>query len=540
MGKLKNFDKVAHGAHGTADTLKCLARLTKASLCAIKNCNPPIVAMVLWASWIVAAAMTGLLFLSSDSIISGTLFTIALGVGSLCGMLFLRLERMRFPRLRTFWLISGGSRRLSASCGCALLATLITLISASTSVESDAARSVSVALAGGLAGASLSLGLASIVQGVRSLGIGNSMLLLAVVELGAVLVVLLLSWLVSSEKQLYAWGFVLVVAVATCLAAPKKGRTLIKAPLPSDPFIASLCNDMLSNSRGQRGLLMLSGLCGFLEGFLIGLFPLTLHFSGFLRVSFVGTVSGIVLVGLFLAAAIEVILYIVFSSERPQPTVLILLALVLLAVACLTMPSMSTDDSSLFAVLFPLPTVLLLGIYSALAKSVLGEEAFRGVSLLFQVGLLACCGFVVAAILAFAHIYGLEHSGASYLQLLPVPVLLAALTVAIMFIVVMLGRSIVEQADPIVDFSDPIDLTNLLDRCKVVSCAYGLTRREEEILGLLVSGRNGSFIQSELHISPNTFKTHSSHIYRKLGVSTRQELLDFVLDPMRSESEIRS
>lgn len=127
MGKLKNFDKVAHGAHGTADTLKCLARLTKASLCAIKNCNPPIVAMVLWASWIVAAAMTGLLFLSSDSIISGTLFTIALGVGSLCGMLFLRLERMRFPRLRTFWLISGGSRRLSASCGCALLATLITL-----------------------------------------------------------------------------------------------------------------------------------------------------------------------------------------------------------------------------------------------------------------------------------------------------------------------------------------------------------------------------------------------------------------------------
>ena len=75
MGKLKNFDKVAHGAHGTADTLKCLARLTKASLCAIKNCNPPIVAMVLWASWIVAAAMTGLLFLSSDSIISGTLFT---------------------------------------------------------------------------------------------------------------------------------------------------------------------------------------------------------------------------------------------------------------------------------------------------------------------------------------------------------------------------------------------------------------------------------------------------------------------------------
>ena len=44
---------------------------------------------------------------------------------------------------------------------------------------------------------------------------------------------------------------------------------------------------------------------------------------------------------------------------------------------------MSTDDSSLFAVLFPLPTVLLLGIYSALAKSVLGEEAFRGVSLLF-------------------------------------------------------------------------------------------------------------------------------------------------------------
>ena len=55
-----------------------------------------------------------------------------------------------------------------------------------------------------------------------------------------------------------------------------------------------------------------------------------------------------------------------------------------------------------------------------------------------------------------------------------------------------------------------------------------LTDREYEVLRLLAHGRNARFIQESLAISYSTTKTHVSHIYRKLGVHSHQELLDLV------------
>ncbi|MBE0417385.1 MAG: helix-turn-helix transcriptional regulator [Coriobacteriia bacterium] len=59
-------------------------------------------------------------------------------------------------------------------------------------------------------------------------------------------------------------------------------------------------------------------------------------------------------------------------------------------------------------------------------------------------------------------------------------------------------------------------------------CASGLTPREVEVLELLVRGRSLPYIQSNLHVSQGTAKTHVSSIYRKLSVCSRQELLDVV------------
>ncbi len=49
---------------------------------------------------------------------------------------------------------------------------------------------------------------------------------------------------------------------------------------------------------------------------------------------------------------------------------------------------------------------------------------------------------------------------------------------------------------------------------------YGLTARETEVVALLMKGRNEPFI------SPSTTHSHVSHIYAKIGVHSRQELLD--------------
>ena len=49
-----------------------------------------------------------------------------------------------------------------------------------------------------------------------------------------------------------------------------------------------------------------------------------------------------------------------------------------------------------------------------------------------------------------------------------------------------------------------------------------------DILALLVAGRSGPYIADHFCISANTVKTHIRHIYTKLDVHDRQELLDLV------------
>lgn len=55
---------------------------------------------------------------------------------------------------------------------------------------------------------------------------------------------------------------------------------------------------------------------------------------------------------------------------------------------------------------------------------------------------------------------------------------------------------------------------------------YDLTAREQEIAKMLARGRNGTYIQEQLVISRNTVKTHTRHIYAKLGIHSQQELID--------------
>jgi len=52
-----------------------------------------------------------------------------------------------------------------------------------------------------------------------------------------------------------------------------------------------------------------------------------------------------------------------------------------------------------------------------------------------------------------------------------------------------------------------------------------LTRREREVMELLGSGQKNAEIAKALQISIETARTHAKHVYRKLGVSSRGDLL---------------
>lgn len=52
-----------------------------------------------------------------------------------------------------------------------------------------------------------------------------------------------------------------------------------------------------------------------------------------------------------------------------------------------------------------------------------------------------------------------------------------------------------------------------------------LSRKEREVLALILEENTNQEISDELSISLSTLKTHINHIYKKLEVNTRQEIL---------------
>jgi len=89
--------------------------------------------------------------------------------------------------------------------------------------------------------------------------------------------------------------------------------------------------------------------------------------------------------------------------------------------------------------------------------------------------------------------------------------------------------TVAASADTFTPAASAAQETNLYEKrfAEAVS-GCGLTEREIEILSMYASGRSAVYIAEELYLSNYTVKTHLRRSYAKLGVHTRQELLDMV------------
>ena len=74
--------------------------------------------------------------------------------------------------------------------------------------------------------------------------------------------------------------------------------------------------------------------------------------------------------------------------------------------------------------------------------------------------------------------------------------------------------------------SDP----RLMTRSEPATLPDDLTERQVRVLRLLRGSMTLTEIATELSLSPNTVKTHTQAIYRKLGVSTREDAIIRGLD----------
>lgn len=68
------------------------------------------------------------------------------------------------------------------------------------------------------------------------------------------------------------------------------------------------------------------------------------------------------------------------------------------------------------------------------------------------------------------------------------------------------------------------------EKCRAVADRHGLTNREREILPYLAQGYSLPYIRNELYIAQSTIDTHVRHIYQKLGIHSREELITKVRD----------
>ena len=82
------------------------------------------------------------------------------------------------------------------------------------------------------------------------------------------------------------------------------------------------------------------------------------------------------------------------------------------------------------------------------------------------------------------------------------------------------------------DAGQPLDL--IATQSQLVRERYRLTAREAEVMELIARGHSVARIAESLVVSENTIRTHSKHLYTKLGIHKKQELVD-LLEGFRGE-----
>ena len=73
-------------------------------------------------------------------------------------------------------------------------------------------------------------------------------------------------------------------------------------------------------------------------------------------------------------------------------------------------------------------------------------------------------------------------------------------------------------------------------RCQALGQRFSLSEREREVLVLIAEGRSSARIQEDLSIAAGTVNYNTRNIYAKLGVHSRQEIIDMALGPVEDEN----
>ncbi len=78
------------------------------------------------------------------------------------------------------------------------------------------------------------------------------------------------------------------------------------------------------------------------------------------------------------------------------------------------------------------------------------------------------------------------------------------------------------------DFSAPRAIPDIDAMTEIFGQKYGISKREKEVLSLLLAGKKNKEIEKSLFLSSSTVRNHISSIYEKIGINSRGQLTRLV------------
>ena len=215
-------------------------------------------------------------------------------------------------------------------------------------------------------------------------------------------------------------------------------------------------------------------------------------------------------------------------AQRRQPLVVMLERLIIPVCAgvCVLLQSFPEGSPLFYAGALSVYTPFMLVSVFALASAVLFAHAGD-----FPAGLVAG---VVLALTALASLLG--KASAQLLALTDVNLGRTSWVLACFYFAVVIAElaffawhNAVWAGGPVPAEPAPAPQVSDEERreaiCRQVTQRYGLTAREAEMFDYVSRGYGSTYISKKLFISPSTVRTHVKHVYAKLGVNSREELI---------------
>ena len=473
-----------------------------------------IVGFALYGTWMLLTFATNLYFTENESVIDACWFSVVFFAGATATLLLALLRGRR----RLF------NKPLSPPIEYGIVIFLAVSSTLCTIMRGSEMELFFVGAA--LAGTSFGAFQVVLASAVRTWDIKESMASVAWTLTLSSILLFFVCWVVDPNRV----AIVAMCLLIASLPCTQKGLDRTEgARNPSNHSKLPASAPVRADSPTRRATFVntvFSLFAGFFMSYVAVMMPRSLHFAGILVAETLPGISFAVLSALAIIPATLLVTTAVLYTRRPPFVGFTLLVMVLFAGVCLTTPSLSSFGMLHAGAVSPLAALLALIAWGLARPPQTWQPEAKPSSAVTPFDVLVLGGAALAAVFALWFIAVDEYSNkalASIIGLIPV-----ALAIATMLLLLARRADIAQRLIPSLQFKEQLDTSILSNRCRIIGDAYGLTKREREILELYCAGRDVPYIESMLNLAKSTVKTHTTHIYQKTGVGSKQELLSLV------------